>query len=177
MPVIAPGDFARLRDCRAFQPELIADAFAKRRRREVLRGDGRLFIVAADHPARGALSVGVDRMAMADRYQLLERLALALSHPGVDGVLATADIIDDLAVLGVLDDKVVVGSIGKSIGNPRLRVTAKRLRGLEGQLTYVLSSAAKQALLLEMAALLGNLSEADLQPLPPVDSLPDGEAQ
>jgi hypothetical protein len=80
----------------------------------------------------------------------------------------------------ILDEqrlKVVVGSIGKTIGNPRLRVTAKRLRGLEGQLTYVLSSAAKQALLLEMAALLGKLSAADLQALPPVDSLPDGEAQ
>jgi hypothetical protein len=80
----------------------------------------------------------------------------------------------------ILDEqrlKVVVGSIGKTIGNPRLRVTAKRLRGLEGQLTYVLSAAAKQALLLEMAALLGKLSAADLQALPPVDSLPDGEAQ
>jgi hypothetical protein len=73
--------------------------------------------------------------------------------------------------------KTVVGSIGRTIGNQRLRATAKRLRGLEGQVTYVLSPAAKQALLLEMAALLGNLSAADLQGLPPVDAFPDGEAQ
>lgn len=113
MPVITPGDFERLRDSRAFQPELIADAFASRRRRPVLSGDGRLFIIAADHPARGALAVGPDAMAMADRYVLLERLALALSHPGVDGVLGTPDIIDDLALLGALDDKVVVGSMNR----------------------------------------------------------------
>lgn len=113
MPLIAPGDFARLRDVRALQPELIAETFARRRRRPVLRGDSRLFIIAADHPARGALSVGSDRMAMGDRYGLLERLALALSHPGVDGVLGTPDIIDDLALLGVLDDKVVVGSMNR----------------------------------------------------------------
>ncbi|WRH19103.1 aldolase [Microbacterium sp. JZ37] len=88
-------------------------AFAARRRRDVLRGDGRLFIVAADHPARGALAVGSDQTAMADRYELLERLAIALGRPGVDGVLGTPDIIDDLAALGLLDDKVVVGSMNR----------------------------------------------------------------
>lgn len=113
MSVITPEEFARLRDVRAFQPELIAAALAARTRRPVLRGDGRLFIIAADHPARGALSAGGDPMAMADRYELLERLAVALSHPGVDGVLGTPDIIDDLALLGALDDKVVVGSMNR----------------------------------------------------------------
>lgn len=113
MAAITPDDFQFLRDVRAFRPERVAAAFAQRTRRPVLRGDGRLFIIAADHPARGALSVGDDTMAMADRYALLERLAVALSHPGVDGVLGTPDIIDDLAVLGVLDDKVVVGSMNR----------------------------------------------------------------
>ena len=50
---------------------------------------------------------------MADRYDLIERLALALSHPGVDGVLGTPDIIDDLALLGLLNDKIVVGSMNR----------------------------------------------------------------
>jgi hypothetical protein len=50
---------------------------------------------------------------MADRYRLLDRLAVALSRPGVDGVLGTPDIIDDLALLGLLDDKVVVGSMNR----------------------------------------------------------------
>jgi DhnA family fructose-bisphosphate aldolase class Ia len=78
-----------------------------------MRGNGRLMIVAADHPARGALGVRGAATAMADRYELLERLVLALSRPGVDGVLGTADIIEDLLLLGVLDDKVVIGSMNR----------------------------------------------------------------
>lgn len=72
-----------------------------------------LLIVAADHPARGALGVGSDPMAMADRYDLLQRLATALARPGVDGVLGTPDIIGDLALLGLLGDKIVVGSMNR----------------------------------------------------------------
>lgn len=105
--------FARLRELRAARPAVIAEAFASRRRREVLRGDSRLFIIAADHPARGALAVGGNPQAMANRYDLLNRLALALSRPGVDGVLGTPDIIDDLAALGLLDDKIIVGSMNR----------------------------------------------------------------
>jgi hypothetical protein len=50
---------------------------------------------------------------MANRFELLERLCLALSRPGVDGVLATADILDDLLLLGALENKVVVGSMNR----------------------------------------------------------------
>jgi DhnA family fructose-bisphosphate aldolase class Ia len=106
-------DFAQLRETRAARPERIAEIFESRTRRDVIQGDGRLFIVAADHPARGALGVGSNATAMADRYSLLERLALALSRPGVDGVLGTPDIIEDLALLGLLDDKIVVGSMNR----------------------------------------------------------------
>jgi DhnA family fructose-bisphosphate aldolase class Ia len=74
---------------------------------------GRLMIVAADHPARGALAVGDRKFAMANRADLLERLCVALSRPGVDGVLATADILDDLLLLGALDHKVVLGSMNR----------------------------------------------------------------
>ncbi|WP_444876245.1 class I fructose-bisphosphate aldolase [Agromyces ramosus] len=105
--------FAAIRDRRAHDPGAIAGALAARTRRPLLGENGRLFIIAADHPARGALGVGDEPMAMAHRYELLDRLALALSRPGVDGVLATPDIIDDLALLGALDDKVVVGSMNR----------------------------------------------------------------
>jgi DhnA family fructose-bisphosphate aldolase class Ia len=103
----------RLPELRAERPEAIRQRLVNRQRRTLLEGDGRLFIIAADHPARGSLGVGHDPMAMADRYGLLERLAVALSHPGVDGVLGTPDIIDDLALLGLLDNKIVVGSMNR----------------------------------------------------------------
>ncbi|MEV1128511.1 deoxyribose-phosphate aldolase [Agromyces sp. NPDC049794] len=108
-----PARFAELRDRRAADPGAIAAAHAARTTRPLLGENGRLFILAADHPARGALGVGDEPMAMADRYRLLDRLTLALSRPGVDGVLGTPDIIDDLALLGALDDKVVVGSMNR----------------------------------------------------------------
>ena len=102
----------RLARIRATDPGAVARALAGRKRRPLLRG-GKLFLVAADHAARGALAAGGDVRAMADRGRLLERLVEALGHPAVDGVLATADIVDDLALLGALDDKVVFGSMNR----------------------------------------------------------------
>ncbi|MFE2051813.1 MULTISPECIES: Cgl0159 family (beta/alpha)8-fold protein [unclassified Streptomyces] len=98
---------------RARHPEAIAEAAARRTRRPLIGGSGRLMIVAADHPARGALGVGDRGLAMANRADLLERLCTALSRPGVDGVLATADVLEDLLLLGVLENKVVMGSMNR----------------------------------------------------------------
>ena len=106
-------DFESLRRTRAEHPERLAEVYKNRKRRPLIAGDGKLFIVAADHPARGALGVRKDEMAMADRYDLLERLATALDRPGVDGVLGTPDVIDDLALLGCLEGKIVVGSMNR----------------------------------------------------------------
>jgi hypothetical protein len=79
----------------------------------LLSGAGRLLLLAADHPARGALGVRGAPVAMADRTELLERLVLALSRPGVDGVLGTADVLEDLLLLGALEGKVVIGSMNR----------------------------------------------------------------
>ncbi|MEW1777475.1 deoxyribose-phosphate aldolase [Streptomyces sp. NPDC086777] len=106
-------DVSALVHTRTHHPEAIAEAATRRVRRPLLNEDGKLMIVAADHPARGALGVGGDKLAMANRAELLERLCLALSRPGVDGVLATADILDDLLLLGALDGKVVMGSMNR----------------------------------------------------------------
>ena len=70
-------------------------------------------IVACDHPARGALAASGRPTAMNDRRDLLERLATALSRPGVDGLLATADIAEDLLLLGALEDKLVFSSMNR----------------------------------------------------------------
>jgi hypothetical protein len=50
---------------------------------------------------------------MANRADLLDRIATALSRPGVNGVLGTPDILEDLLLLGVLEDKVVIGSMNR----------------------------------------------------------------
>ena len=50
---------------------------------------------------------------MASRTDLLDRLVTALARPGVDGLLATADIVEDLLLLGALEDKVVFASMNR----------------------------------------------------------------
>jgi hypothetical protein len=104
---------SELTEIRARRPEAVRQAWRARRRRPLLGEDGRLLIVAADHPARGALGVRGDNLAMASRPDLLRRLVTALERPGVDGVLATPDVLEDLLLLGALDDKVVIGSMNR----------------------------------------------------------------
>lgn len=106
-------DYASLTEVRATDPGAVARAWAQRTTRPTLRGNGRLMIVAADHPARGALAVGARPTAMNSRIDLLDRLQAALADPGVDGVLATSDILDDLVLLGALEDKVVFSSFNR----------------------------------------------------------------
>jgi Cgl0159-like len=99
---------------RSTEPNRLAEALAKRKRRPKVIGDrGTLFLIAADHTARGQHRVGDDGTAMADRNDLLTRLRLALQRHNVDGVMGTADIIEDLALLGALEDKVVFGSMNR----------------------------------------------------------------
>jgi hypothetical protein len=50
---------------------------------------------------------------MADREEILARLVTALGRRGVDGVLATPDIVEDLLLLGALEDKIVIGSMNR----------------------------------------------------------------
>ncbi|TVY03648.1 aldolase [Mycolicibacterium porcinum] len=106
-------DYAAITELRASEPGTIAAAWQHRTTRPTVRGDGKLMIVAADHPARGALAVGSRPTAMNSRTDLLDRLCTALADPGVDGVLATADILDDLLLLGALEDKVVFSSFNR----------------------------------------------------------------
>lgn len=113
--VFAPlcRDYAEVTELRARRPEAITQALADRRRRPFLGPDGRLMVVAADHPARGALGARGRTDAMASRVELLDRLRAALARPGVDGLLATADIAEDLLLLGALEDKVVIASMNR----------------------------------------------------------------
>jgi hypothetical protein len=106
--------FSTILETRTRRPQAIAEAAERRvRRSSWVAEDRKLFVIAADHPARGALRAGDRAMAMADRMDLLERLAVALSRPGVDGLLGTADIVEDLLLIGALDDKLVIGSMNR----------------------------------------------------------------
>ena len=118
LPDVAPpprcATYAEITELRSRDPWAVGRALAARRRRPAfLPDDGRLMLVAADHPARGALSAQGRPTAMASRTDMLDRLRTALARPGVDGLLATADIAEDLLLLGALEDKVVVASMNR----------------------------------------------------------------
>lgn len=103
----------RLTGIRATNPGAVGEALAARERGPLLDESGTLFLLAVDHPARGSVKVGDDPTAMADRGDLLSRIMVALDRPGVDGLMASPDIVDDLALLGALDGKVVIGSMNR----------------------------------------------------------------
>ena len=105
--------FRTLIDARARHPERIAELARARRRRPVVGDDGTVFIIAADHPARGVLRVGDDPRAMANRRVMLDRCLTALAQPGVDGILVSPDIGEDLLLLDALHEKIVIGTMNR----------------------------------------------------------------
>jgi hypothetical protein len=111
-PALTDQQWSALVRTRATDPDAVARAYAARRRpARLLSAKDTIFLVAADHPARGALGTGGD--AMADRRSLLARLIEALEHPAVDGVLGSPDVVEELLLLGALDGKVVIGSMNR----------------------------------------------------------------
>ncbi|MBO0906891.1 Cgl0159 family (beta/alpha)8-fold protein [Arthrobacter sunyaminii] len=131
-----PRRYEHLTSLRLEDPGAVSRAAAERRPHPGPRLGKQNFIVAADHPARGALAVGKQSMAMADRHDLLDRLLSALAHPAVDGVLATADIMDDLLLLGALDGKLLFGSMNRgglagSVNEPDDRFTGHTAAALQ----------------------------------------------
>ena len=110
---VTAADIERITNLRVTNPAAVRAALRDRVRPAGLPADGKMMLIAADHPARGAISVGSDPMAMADRASLLGRIITALSQPGVDGILGQPDILEDLAVLGALDGKLVFGTMNR----------------------------------------------------------------
>ena len=105
--------YQELLDARVFEPASITNALTSRTRRAKKTTDGNLLILAADHTARGKISLGLDPIAMSDRYTLLDRLTRCLALPEVDGVLASADILEELAFLGALNNKLAIGTMNR----------------------------------------------------------------
>jgi hypothetical protein len=114
MSAISEEQWEQLLVTRATRRDAVLEAYNRRRRPDsLLSASGTVFLIAADHPARGALETGGDPLAMADRRSLLNRLVTALADPSVDGVLGTPDIVEELLLLGALEGKVVIGSMNR----------------------------------------------------------------
>lgn len=115
--------FEQVTDLRVERPDLVLEEAAGRRTRQQLTRDGKLVILACDHPGRHVVRVGDDPLAMGDRWAYLERIVRVIIRPEIDGVMATPDIIDDLLLINYLvkeaggvsfmDEKVLIGCINR----------------------------------------------------------------
>lgn len=105
--------YLELIDARVNSPASLQKALKNRSRRTVAGKDGKLMLLAADHTARGIIAAGNNPTAIADRYCLLDKLIRALAVSGVDGVMASADILEELAWLGALEEKVAIGTMNR----------------------------------------------------------------
>lgn len=110
---VSEKDFHDLTEARVREPERLQRALAGRARRPLVREDGRMLLLAADHTSRGKLAIGSDPLAAAGRHSLLDRLVSGLANPGVDGVLGSADVLEELALLGALDGRLAVGTMNR----------------------------------------------------------------
>ena len=116
--------FDRITEVRVRRPQLILQEAARRKRRADLAPEGRLVLLAADHPARMLTAVGENPIGMGDRQQYLGRILRIITVAGVDGVIATTDIIEDLLIINALvreaggpsflDQRVLIGSMNRS---------------------------------------------------------------
>jgi len=110
---ITDASWSRLLRDRAERPRAFVDALGGRRRRPLMGRDRKLLIVAADHTARAIVAAGDVPFALANRRELLDRLLRILSNPRVDGLLASADLVEELAWFGALDEKLVFGTMNR----------------------------------------------------------------
>jgi hypothetical protein len=117
------ADFAEITELRIHRSALIEQEARRRKKRRQLTRDGKLVLVALDHPARGVNRIRDDELALGNRYQLLARARAVLADPDLDGVLVSADVLDELLLLnylerrrtgaGFLADRVLVGSMNR----------------------------------------------------------------
>ena len=78
-------------------------AFAQARpRRDRLTHDGKLVILAADHPARMVTRVGDDETRMAHRAEYLGRIMRIIETGYVDGLMGTPDVMEETMAVDLL---------------------------------------------------------------------------
>jgi hypothetical protein len=120
--------FDEITELRVRQPNIVEQEAKRRKRRTHIAPDGRLVLVAVDHPARGVTQIRRDELAMGDRYQLLSRTRRVFDDLQMDGIVATADILEELLFLSHLERK----KSGKSFLDGRVLVGTMNRGGLAG---------------------------------------------
>lgn len=94
------ASWSRIVTYRVRHPDAIADRLSSRRRPERLVPiDGQLVLITCNQKTDPRTGLPVDRR------ELLDRIIEALSIPEVDGVIASADLLEELTLLNVLEHR------------------------------------------------------------------------
>jgi len=120
--------FRMITDVRVNDPGTIEKSALRRKRRQKLTSDGKLAILACDHPARGITKSGSDPLLMGSRQEYLGRALRVISSPEFDGVMGTTDIIEDLLIV----DQLVVDRGGQSFLDNKVLIGCMNRGGLSG---------------------------------------------
>jgi len=120
--------FYTITDLRVNDPGIITKAAERRKRRERLTLDGKLAILAADHPARRVTKSGSDPVLMGNRHGYLGRILRVITSPEFDGVMGTTDVIEDLLLI----DQLFVEDGGQSFLDRKVLVGCMNRGGLSG---------------------------------------------
>jgi DhnA family fructose-bisphosphate aldolase class Ia len=119
--------YDQITEIRINKPELITNSAERRSRPEDITYDGKLTLLAADHPARRVTTAGGDPIAIGDRYELLGRILRVLATE-FDGVVGTVDVVEELLIL----DQLIVDAGGESFLDDALLIASVNRGGLEG---------------------------------------------
>jgi DhnA family fructose-bisphosphate aldolase class Ia len=111
--------FEKITDIRVDAPGIIEQVAKSRKRRQTLTYDGKLTILAADHPGRGVTALGDNPLRMGNRHEYMGRILRVLMGSDFDGFMSTPDMIEDLMIMdylvqeaggpSILDKKILVG--------------------------------------------------------------------
>ena len=120
--------FSKITDVRVSDARVIEKAALRRKKRTNLTKDGKLAILAADHPARRVTKSGNNPTLMGNRQGYLGRTLRVVANPEFDGVMGTTDIIEDLLIV----DQLIVEHGGSSFLDQKVLVGCMNRGGLSG---------------------------------------------
>lgn len=94
------ASWSRIVTHRVRRPESLAERLTSRRRpMQPVPADGQLVLLACNH------RIDPRSDTVVDRRELLDRIIEALSIPEIDGVIASADLLEELTLLNVLEHR------------------------------------------------------------------------
>lgn len=114
------GAYSKITDLRITRPGLPGRLLRERARRRNAR-DGRLTLLAADHPARMVTGIREEPLRMGARREFLARILRVVACSPFDGLLGTADVLEEVVLLSsltrkgvrLLDGKLLIGSLNR----------------------------------------------------------------